>query len=420
MSFARTLRSLGPGIIMAATAIGTSHLILSPVAGARFGYGLIWLVLFSHVFKYPAFEFGPRFAIATGVSLIRGYQRVPGPKNWAVWAFLVTTVLQGLTLLAGMLSVTAAILVASFGTFSLTTWVILIGVAIIALHRAGKYPALALGSKIAMLVLAVVSVVAFLAAPPRLSDLAQMVVPSIPAGSLVLVAAILGLMPTGINVAIWHSLWALEQLDDWKKTAEDKKGLLRLGMTDLNVGYILSAVLAVIFVSLGANLLLPRGLTPAGVDVAVTLSKIYTEVLGAWMYPVFMLAAFAAMFSTTYSVMDGFPRTFSKLLQTLFPGRQDLKHEADPAYWIFMAVIFTFAIFANYIFPNPVLMVQLIGLVSLAVAPLLYGLNYYCVTRLIEDPSMRPSHGLRLWGLAGFWFMTAAVVFALSVRLGFL
>ena len=420
MSIVRTLRSLGPGIIMAATAIGTSHLILSPVAGARFGYGLIWLVLVSHVFKYPAFEFGPRFAIATGVSLIRGYQRVPGPKNWAVWAFLVTTVLQGLTLLAGMLSVTAAILVASFGTFSLTTWVILVGLAIIALHRAGKYPALSLGSKVAMLVLTVVSVVAFLAAPPRLSDLAQMVVPSIPAGSLLLVAVILGLMPTGINVAIWHSLWALEHLDEWKKIAEDKKGLLRLGMTDLNVGYILSAVLAVIFVSLGANLLLPRGLTPAGVDVAVTLSKIYTEVLGAWMYPVFMLAAFAAMFSTTYAVMDGFPRTFSTLLKTLFPERQGLKREADPAYWIFMAVIFTFAIFANYIFPNPVRMVQLIGLVSLAVAPLLYGLNYYCVTRLIEDPSMRPSLGLRVWGLAGFWFMTAAVVFALYVRLGFL
>ncbi len=405
---------------MAATAIGTSHLILSPVAGARFGYELIWLVLVSHVFKYPAFEFGPRFAIATGVSLIRGYQRVPGPKNWAVWAFLATTVLQGLTLLAGMLSVTAAILLASFGTLSLTTWVILIGVAIIALHRAGKYPALALGSKIAMLVLAVVSIVAFVAAPPRLSDLAQMVVPSIPAGSLVLVAAILGLMPTGINVAIWHSLWALEQLDDWKKITEDKKGLLRLAAVDLKVGYVLSAVLAVVFVSLGANLLLPRGLTPAGIDVAVTLSKIYTEVLGAWMYPVFMLAAFAAMFSTTYSVMDGFPRTFSTLLQTLFPDREDLRREADPAYWIFMAVIFTTAIFVNYNFPNPVLMVQFIGLVSLAVAPLLYGLNYYCVTRLIEDPSMRPSHGLRLWGLAGFWFMTAAVVFALSVRLGFL
>ncbi len=48
------LKSLGPGMIMAATAIGTSHLVLSPVAGARFGYGLVWLVLAAHLFKYPA------------------------------------------------------------------------------------------------------------------------------------------------------------------------------------------------------------------------------------------------------------------------------------------------------------------------------------------------------------------------------
>ena len=71
--FGQLNSSLGPGIVMAATAIGASHVILSPLAGARFGYGLLWLVLFSHLFKYPAFEFGARFAIATGTSLIRGY-----------------------------------------------------------------------------------------------------------------------------------------------------------------------------------------------------------------------------------------------------------------------------------------------------------------------------------------------------------
>ena len=78
---------------MAATAIGTSHLVLSPVAGARFGYELIWLVLFSHLFKYPAFEFGPRYAAATGQHLLQGYLRVPGPRGWPLILFLVTTLL---------------------------------------------------------------------------------------------------------------------------------------------------------------------------------------------------------------------------------------------------------------------------------------------------------------------------------------
>ena len=194
--------------------------------------------------------------------------------------------------------------------------------------------------------------------------------------------------------------------------------LLRIGLTDLQVGYVLSAMLALVFVSLGANLLMPRGLTPSGVDVAITLSRIYTEVLGEWMFSVFMLAAFAAMFSTAYSVMDGFPRTFQTLVRTLFPASAWLRSPHQPAYWGFMATIFLFAIGANVILPDPVLMVQLIGLVSLAVAPALYGLNYYAVTRLIDAPELRPPTWLRLWALAGAGFMLLAVLFSLYVRSG--
>jgi len=106
----RFLSGLGPGMIMAATAIGTSHIILAPVAGARFGFDLLWLVLFAHLFKYPAFEFGARYAVATESSLIDGFQKLPGPKNWGVYIFLAVTVIQGLTILAGVMSVTASIL----------------------------------------------------------------------------------------------------------------------------------------------------------------------------------------------------------------------------------------------------------------------------------------------------------------------
>jgi Mn2+/Fe2+ NRAMP family transporter len=409
-------RSLGPGIIMGATAIGTSHLVLSPVAGARFGYELLWVILFAHLFKYPAFEFGPRFAIARGVSLIEGYREVPGPRNWAVWVFLFTTVIQGLTVLAAILSVTAAVLYAIVPGPSLHHYVIGLGVVIVALHRTGRYPALSLGSKLALGVLAIVSIVAFVAAPPSPAAVVTALVPRIPDGSLLLMLSIVGLMPTGINVAIWHSLWALEHLDTWKKDAPDRPAMLRLGMFDLKTGYWLSAGLAVIFVCLGAVLLQPRGLTPGGVDVAITLSQIYTEILGDWMYPVFMTAAFAAMFSTAYSVMDGFPRTFSSLLKTLRPANRWLRQAADPAYWLFMALIFLFAIATVLLLPDPVLIVQYTGVISLLVAPVLFGLNYYCVTRLIDDPAMQPGRLLRWWGLAGILLMTGAVLLSLGYR----
>ena len=167
-----------------------------------------------------------------------------------------------------------------------------------------------------------------------------------------LAASILGLMPTGINVAVWHSLWAVEHLKYWKEENADRAAMLRMSRRDLGIGYVLSAVLGVMLLSLGAVLLRPRGLVPNGVDVALTISEIYTEILGAWMFPVFMIAAFAAMFSTVYSVMDGFPRAFSTLLRRLFPQNAFLHRSSNPSYWMFMVVIFAFSVVTNTLIPN--------------------------------------------------------------------
>ena len=60
-------KSIGPGLIMAAAAIGVSHLVQSTRAGAEFGFTLVWAVLFANLFKYPFLEFGPRYAIGFDV-----------------------------------------------------------------------------------------------------------------------------------------------------------------------------------------------------------------------------------------------------------------------------------------------------------------------------------------------------------------
>jgi Mn2+/Fe2+ NRAMP family transporter len=287
---------------------------------------------------------------------------------------------------------------------------VVIGLAVMLLHRTGKYRALDLGSKVALLVLVLGTLVAFAAAPPRVSELGRIFVPSIPAGSILLVASILGLMPTGINVSIWHSLWAMEHLPRWEARSADTRQVLRASTFDLGLGYWSSAILAVMFISLGATLLQPRGLVPEGLQVALTLSNIYTEILGAWMRPVFMVTAFAALFSTVYSVMDGFPRAFSTILKTLRPGSAFLTRPSNPTYWLFMAAIFAFAVAVNTVMENPVLVVQWVGIISLLIAPILYSLNYYCVTRLAPE-EVRPSSVMRVWALVGILFMAGAGAF---------
>ena len=45
-----TLKSLGPGLLFAAAAVGVSHLVQSTRAGADFGFGLLWALLLANLF----------------------------------------------------------------------------------------------------------------------------------------------------------------------------------------------------------------------------------------------------------------------------------------------------------------------------------------------------------------------------------
>ncbi|MDP6582924.1 MAG: hypothetical protein QF681_19940, partial [Vicinamibacterales bacterium] len=65
--------AFGPGLLWAAAAIGLSHLVQSTRAGALAGFGLSGVILLAVILKYPFFEYGPRYAAATGSSLVEGY-----------------------------------------------------------------------------------------------------------------------------------------------------------------------------------------------------------------------------------------------------------------------------------------------------------------------------------------------------------
>ena len=70
------LKKLGPGLLFAGSAVGVSHLVQSTKAGANFGFGLIWALVLINIIKFPFFEFGPRYAAATGENLLEGYKKL--------------------------------------------------------------------------------------------------------------------------------------------------------------------------------------------------------------------------------------------------------------------------------------------------------------------------------------------------------
>ncbi|MEJ2312496.1 MAG: divalent metal cation transporter [Gemmatimonadales bacterium] len=412
------VRWIGPGMAMAATAIGASHLVLAPTAGATYGYALLWVMPFSHLFKYPAFEFGPRFAVATGGSLLDGYAAVAGPRNWALWIFLAGTVVQGVTVLAGVLGVSAAVVAAALPPGAPIPFISLaLGLLCAGLLRSGGFDGLSALSKWLLLGLSAMTLVAFISRPPSGEFWHGLVVPEIPAGSLLLIGALLGWMPTGVDVSVWHSLWALQRKSVWESTAERKGsggtlGTFRIGLADMRVGYGLSFVLSIIFVSLGAEVLRPTGEIPTGAGVAITIARLYTEVLGSWVYPLFLAAAFFGMFSTAYGVLDGFPRAFRETMRRLrAEAATHLSGESRGGhrlYWAFLLASLALAFVETLIIPDPVVLVTIAAVASFLIAPVLYALNYACVTRLIEDPALRPGRALRVWAVVGIACMLGA------------
>ncbi|MCH9648714.1 MAG: divalent metal cation transporter [Deltaproteobacteria bacterium] len=397
------LKHLGPGILLAATSVGASHILMAPEAGARFEYRLVWLVILVHVLKYPAFEFAPRYVAARGESLLEAYARAPGPRHWALWLGLVDMVVQAVGVLAALIGLTASFLVASVGRLSLGAWGLLLAIGLLAALRWGRYNSLRAVNLVLMGILGLGTLVAFAAAPPPLATAPQLLTPSIPSGSLILIAAILGYMPTSVAVSIWQSLWALEQgrfRAGAKLSLEERKKRLSQGLLDLRLGYLLSALLAVAFVCLGATLLHPRGLVPEGPEVALTLSSLYTLVLGPWMKPVFLAIAFCALLTTCYTSMDGFPRTFVATLRAL-SGKPGGSQGTGRTYWIFLLAATAGGMALLALVPDPPTVVKGVGAFGLLLSPFYFGLNLWAVTRLVEDPELRPSRFLIFLSFCG-------------------
>ncbi len=417
------LNRLGPGLLLAATSIGASHLVMSPQAGWLFGFQLLWLVPLTHLFKYHAFESGPRYASATGESLIAGYARVPGPRGWALWILLLGTVAQGIGVLAAVVSIAAAVLSTFIGSAPFTGFYVGLVIGTVLLFLVvGGYGWLDFLNKIMMTVLFLVTIAVFIPACPGPAAFKHFVVPTIPPDSIAVIAGILGWMPTGIDVSIWHSLWTLEKNPDLVsvETSERRWEIFRFSLADMRVGYGMSFVVGSVFLLLAGVYLHGTSDAINGAGFARSLAKIYTDNIGPWMYYVFMVAAFTAMYSTVYAVMDGFSRSFAETACTLFPTLRATWRMR--LYWAFVGgtAAFAFLTLVALKGKNPIAFVLDVGFLSLCIAPLYCALNYYCVTRLIKDERFRPGTTARVMALAGVLVVLIGTLVCAAAKFGWL
>ena len=120
----KIIRKLGPGLLFAGAAIGVSHLVQSTRAGADFGFGLLWALILSNLFKYPFFLFGPKYSLASGESLLEGYYKL---SKYVLLTYLILSIITMFTIQSAVTIVTAGLAIELFGiTSNITVWACII------------------------------------------------------------------------------------------------------------------------------------------------------------------------------------------------------------------------------------------------------------------------------------------------------
>ena len=204
------LQKLGPGLLFAGAAIGVSHLVQSTKAGANFGFGLLWALILINIVKYPFFQFGPRYATATGERVLDGYNKF-GKNVLKVCALLTFATM--FTIQAAVTIVTAGIASSLFGAhINMEIWTIIILSICFGLLLVGKYTLLDKMMKIIIIILSVSTLFAVITAfyNSEASSNWTQILPKTDA-EIIFLIAFMGWMPAPLDVSIWHSLWAIQK-----------------------------------------------------------------------------------------------------------------------------------------------------------------------------------------------------------------
>ncbi len=398
--------AVGPGLLFAGAAIGGSHLVQSTRAGAGWGFSLLWAVVLILILKYPFFEFAHRYTAATGESLLHGYRRLGA---WALVLFMTVAVVSSVINAAAVTLVSASLLGALLGlTWSLPQLSILV-LALVALVLAGnRYRTLDRTMKVMISLLGVLTlvgvVVAFAHGPAGDPQAPRPEIWTV--AGIAFLLALMGWMPAPLDIAVWSSLWTLA-----KNRADHRQASVADCRFDFHVGYVVTGVLAIAFVSFGALVMFGTGETfsDSGIAFAGQLTEMYTRTLGEWARWIIATVAFITMFSTTLTVCDGYTRTLVGGWRLLRAGDQWSDTDATAGTPSYLAVLVALMVAAWLIIAVWIsglkTLLDVATIMAFLTAPVVGGLNFVAVSRPPVAVIDRPGRRLNVLAWTGLVFL---------------
>jgi len=354
------LAMVGPSFIWAAEYIGTGEVILATRTGAILGVTVLWAIVIGIFLKFWIGMSGARYTVCTGEGMIDMFDRMPGPRHWAVWVVLVVQFAAG-TFSIGAVVTAAGVFVSSllpaeiFPAYIaarlpvLCAWAVTLFAVVVVWSGVFNILKMVMSFCVLIIVVGVLYVAAHVF--PAFSELLKSLsfsIPQVPAWAMSQgiaadpwkeILPLLGWGAGGFASQVWYTYWvlgagygatagrgygrpadvpALGRMTG--ATAQKIKGWCKVLYTDATVATVIGIVVTSSFFIAGAGILRPEQVAPEGPQVAFTLSKLFSSKWGHVGGFLFILAGAAAIVSTQIGQLAGWPRLLADSFRICIPG----------------------------------------------------------------------------------------------------
>ena len=293
------LKTLGPGIVVAATGVGAGDMIAASVAGAKYGTIIIWAAVAGAVFKFFLNEGIARWQLATDTTLIEGWNHKFHPA--VSWYFTGYLFLWGFIVAGALIAACGLAAHAIFPFLSVNAWGIIHSMLALLLVYFGRYRLVEQLMKFFIgLMFLVVCSSAILIGPDWGGILKSLAVPRLPSGSAMFILGVIGGVGGSVTL-LSYGYWIREK----KWIGKEYSGRVRL---DLAAAYVLTGLFgaAIMIVAAGVK---PGVIT--GSKMVIALAERLGTVVGPVGKWIFLTGFWGAVFSSMVGVWQGVPYLFA-------------------------------------------------------------------------------------------------------------
>jgi len=302
----KKLNNLGPGALVAAAFIGPGTVTTSTLAGARYGYALIWALVFATLATIVLQEMSARLGVVGRRGLGAAIRETLNTSmwRWPVFAIVLTAILVGnCAYEAGNISGAAIGVITLAGAeFFQLRWIVAALFAVsLTLLLAGNYRLIERALLSLVVVMAVAFIVTFIIVRPDLPGLLRgAFIPSLPEGSLLTVIALIGTTIVPYNLFLHASAANMRWTD--AKHLDDAR-------FDTGVSIGLGGLIAILIVCTAAASIFSMGQTVnSAADMARQLEPAFGALskvlLGAGLFAAGLTSAVAAPLATAFVVTE--------------------------------------------------------------------------------------------------------------------